>query len=261
MEDGRVPKDVLDFISRFPSLSIKSDIKKVHCSLTGHEMPCRIDDVRRYTGGKKYRHAQERSEDHFEKYKPHIIPSNKKGRGHQLFCTLTLRHINRTAEHIERNVNGRRYQKALLKYEECQRLGIKFKPLTRRKQQEGDSDEEGKRKYSKTADSESSESEAESEDSLSDLYPREEFERLEEDEMGEEDSDDSNFDIENMECDVQDVNGASASSTSQGGIKRKKSLQKGTMKKALKMHHRPRIPIQKAFANKRRLKQPRKENR
>lgn len=34
---------------------------------------------------------------------------------HQLFCKLTLRHINKSPEHVLRHTQGRRYQRALHK--------------------------------------------------------------------------------------------------------------------------------------------------
>ncbi|KAK7896012.1 hypothetical protein WMY93_021337 [Mugilogobius chulae] len=46
----------------------------------------------------------------------------------QLFCKLTLRHLNRQPHHVTRHVTGKRYQKALAKYEECQKQGIEFVP-------------------------------------------------------------------------------------------------------------------------------------
>ena len=34
---------------------------------------------------------------------------------HQLFCTLSLRHISKSPEHVLRHTQGRRYQRALQK--------------------------------------------------------------------------------------------------------------------------------------------------
>ncbi|XP_054749377.2 surfeit locus protein 2-like [Lytechinus pictus] len=223
---------VIDFIKLFPSLKITDDAfskaKKVKCSLTGHELPCRLAELEKYTNGKRFKTAQDRDKDKFEQYKPHIVPSTKKGRENQLFCTLTVRHINRVPAHVERHVNGRRYKKALEKYEECQRQGIKFKPLARSKKKESDSDI---KKYSHHADSDTSDSEDESDDSMSDLYPREYFERLQDGGEGEDD-DDSDFDIENNDCGLSTQN--ESKPTPSGQAKRKNKSKKGGRRKFAK---------------------------
>lgn len=239
-----VSKEVIDFIKIFPSLQIVDDdyskITKVKCCLTGHELPCRLTELETYTKGRRFKVAQDRDNDKFEKYKPHIVPSTKKGRENQIFCTLTVRHINRVPAHVERHVNGRRYKKALAKYEECQRLGTKFKPLARSKKRAEDSDSQEVKKYSHHANSDTSESEAESDDSMSDLYPREDFERLQEGggegataaAESEENDDDSDFEVENMDCGTHAVNESNPTPGSQ--TKRKKKSKKGGRRKVAK---------------------------
>lgn len=230
-----VSQDVIEFIAAFPSLTIADDTfsktSKVKCSLTGHEMTCRVAEVETYTKGKRFKKAQERDKDNYEQFKPHVVPSNKKGREHQLFCTLTLRHINRTPVHVERHVTGRKYKRALKKYEECQRLGIKFKPLAKSKKREASGEGEAK-KFSHSATSDTSESE-ESDDSMSDLYPREHFERVEAEDQVEAESDGSgsDSDVENMDCKPQEVNGTSSQADLNKRAKRKNPFKKGGRRK------------------------------
>ncbi|XP_033923464.1 surfeit locus protein 2 isoform X3 [Melopsittacus undulatus] len=85
---------------------------RVRCRLTGHEMPCRLSDLQTYTNGKKYqRLIKTAREFDYSMFEPHIVPSTKNL--HQLFCKLTLRHINKYPEQVLSHVQGRRYQKAL----------------------------------------------------------------------------------------------------------------------------------------------------
>eukprot|EP00057_Strongylocentrotus_purpuratus_P011928 XP_011666402.1 PREDICTED: phosphatidylinositol 3-kinase catalytic subunit type 3 [Strongylocentrotus purpuratus] len=126
--------------------------------------------------------------------------------------------------------------------EECQRLGTKFKPLARSKKRAEDSDSQEVKKYSHHANSDTSESEAESDDSMSDLYPREDFERLQEGggegataaaaAESEEDDDDSDFEIENMDCGSHAPN--ESNPTPGSPSKRKKKSKKGGRRKFAK---------------------------
>ncbi|XP_022325523.2 surfeit locus protein 2-like isoform X2 [Crassostrea virginica] len=188
---GSLSKELKKLLKQYPNFEVMNDKPRVKCSLSGHEMPCQVEAIQNYVKGKKFQKllAKNQFTCSYEKYKEHIVPSNKKGRQHQLFCLLTLRHINNNPDHIKRHVEGRRFKKALARWEECQRTGAKFQPIS------------GKRKnFDVEMEEESNEDEAGSDvDSLSDLYPDinpEENGVEEEEEEGERASD---FDLEEME--------------------------------------------------------------
>ncbi|XP_019494875.1 PREDICTED: surfeit locus protein 2 isoform X1 [Hipposideros armiger] len=108
------PADVRAFLREHPSLRLEPGACKVRCALTGHELPCRLPELQVYTSGKRYRRLVRASPAFdYAEFEPHIVPSTKNP--HQLFCKLTLRHINRSPEHVLRHTQGRRYQKALRK--------------------------------------------------------------------------------------------------------------------------------------------------
>ncbi|XP_029467014.1 surfeit locus protein 2 isoform X2 [Rhinatrema bivittatum] len=148
-----VPKKEGSFRSIQDLKSVNSHLQ-VKCKLTGHELPCRLSELQVYTSGKKYKR-------------------------HQLFCKLTLRHINKVPEHVLRHVQGRRYLRALQKYEECQKNGLEYIPAClqhRKKVQREKPDGDGKKgEFWQPASSE--EEGDESDDSLSDLYPSQLFNR------------------------------------------------------------------------------------
>ncbi|XP_078687589.1 surfeit locus protein 2-like [Branchiostoma floridae x Branchiostoma belcheri] len=185
-----VPADVRNFVSSHPGFQILPDSKRVLCTLTGHELPYHLPSLQTYVGGKKYKNLASgiQAQDNFDyrKFQPHIIPNDKPKRRHELFCTLTLRHLNKLPSAVYRHVNGRRYKKALARWEECQRTGEKFVPLGRQSRQKNDGldDSSADKKFSKTQDTDS-ESEEDSDDSMSDLYPAKYFE-----------SEDSDYDLE-----------------------------------------------------------------
>nr|XP_022325807.1 surfeit locus protein 2-like isoform X2 [Crassostrea virginica] len=187
---GSLSKELKKLLKQYPNFEVMNDKPRVKCSLSGHEMPCQVEAIQNYVKGKKYQKllAQNQFTCSYEKYKEHIVPSNKKGRQHQLFCLLTLRHINNNPDHIKRHVEGRRFKKALVRWEECQRTGTKFQPIS------------GKRKnFDVEMEEESNEDEAGSDvDSLSDLYPD-----INPEENGEEEEEEeeraSDFDLEEME--------------------------------------------------------------
>ncbi|XP_032489924.1 surfeit locus protein 2 isoform X2 [Phocoena sinus] len=110
------PADVCAFLREHPSLRLEPGARKVRCALTGHELPCRLPELQVYTRGKKYRRLVRASPAFdYAEFEPHIVPSTKNP--HQLFCKLTLRHINKSPEHVLRHSQGRRYQRALQKSE------------------------------------------------------------------------------------------------------------------------------------------------
>ncbi|CAM9669263.1 unnamed protein product [Bubo scandiacus] len=174
---AEAPEEERLFLRQHPLLSL-AEPGKVKCRLTGHEMPCRLSVLQAYTNGKKYqRLIKTAREFDYGKFEPHIVPSTKNL--HQLFCKLTLRHINKFPEHVLRHVQGKRYQKALKTYEECQKEGVEYVPacLRQKKQrtQHPDDQMNGSRQpYRKEEFWEpksSDEDGEETDDSMSDLYP------------------------------------------------------------------------------------------
>ncbi|XP_055397550.1 surfeit locus protein 2 isoform X3 [Bubalus kerabau] len=113
---SELPADVRAFLREHPSLRLEPGACKVRCALTGHELPCRLPELQVYTRGKKYQRLVRASPAFdYAEFEPHIVPSTKNP--HQLFCKLTLRHINKSPEHVLRHTQGRRYQRALRKSE------------------------------------------------------------------------------------------------------------------------------------------------
>lgn len=53
-------------------------LPQVRCALTGHELPCRLPELRVYTSGKKYRRLVRASPAFdYAEFEPHIVPSTK----------------------------------------------------------------------------------------------------------------------------------------------------------------------------------------
>ncbi|XP_036892748.1 surfeit locus protein 2 isoform X3 [Sturnira hondurensis] len=182
-----LPADVRAFLLEHPSLRLQPAACKVRCALTGHELPCRLPELRVYTSGKKYqRLARASPAFDYAAFEPHIVPSTKNPR--QLFCKLTLRHINKSPEHVLRHTQGRRYQKALRKYDQCHEQGVEFVPtclLHKRRRREGQADGDGPPRLRaafwepESSDDGGGTAPHDSDDSMTDLYP-EAIELLEE---------------------------------------------------------------------------------
>ncbi|XP_078282571.1 surfeit locus protein 2 [Rhinoraja longicauda] len=174
-----LPQDIASFLQQHPALQPSTN-NRVKCSLTGHELPCRLADLQAYTKGKKYQRLMTKEPFNYSQFEPHIVPSTKNPQ--QLFCKLTIRHINKAPQHILRHVNGKRYQKALNKYQECVALGIPFVPACLSQKQKRNRESDGKPRYKSKSFWESDESGSESGgsvDSLSDLYPEQVLSRQE----------------------------------------------------------------------------------
>ncbi|KAA8584543.1 surfeit locus protein 2 [Etheostoma spectabile] len=169
-----LPTDLKAFLLKYPFLHL-TDGKKIKCTLNGHELPCNLAELQKFTKGKKYEKLSAAAEFNYSQYEPHVVPSTKQP--NQLFCKLTLRHLNRLPHHVLRHVNGKRFKKALSKYEECVKQGIEFVPARLKQKRPKDITEEvnwGKpSKHGNNAfePSSSDEDHSDSEDSMSDLYP------------------------------------------------------------------------------------------
>uniref|UniRef100_A0A8C5ZGN2 Surfeit 2 n=1 Tax=Marmota marmota marmota TaxID=9994 RepID=A0A8C5ZGN2_MARMA len=101
---------------------------------------------------------------------------------HQLFCKLTLRHINKSPAHVLRHTQGHRYQRALRRYEDCQKQGVEYVPACllhkkRRVESEVDRNQPPGLREAFWEPLSSDESGALSDDSMTDLYPPELFTR------------------------------------------------------------------------------------
>ncbi|XP_037653327.1 surfeit locus protein 2 isoform X2 [Choloepus didactylus] len=176
---GEPPADVRAFLREHPALRLEPGASKVRCSLTGHELPCRLLELQVYTRGKRYqRLVRACPAFDYAGLEPHIVPSTKNP--NQMFCRLTLRHINKSPEHVLRHTQGRRYQRALRRYEECQKQGVEFVPaclLHKRRRRGGPVDSDGLpgRGAAFWEPASSDEEGAQSDDSMTDLYPPELF--------------------------------------------------------------------------------------
>lgn len=64
--------------SPFISSSFPLSLFQVQCSLSGHEMPARLDVVRAYVEGKKFQKLKAENDFNFERLEPFIKPSLKR---------------------------------------------------------------------------------------------------------------------------------------------------------------------------------------
>ncbi|CAB1332750.1 unnamed protein product [Coregonus sp. 'balchen'] len=208
MED--LPADIKAFLLNHPFLEFTDDSRKIKCTLNGHDLPCNLKELQNFTKGKKYQKLSSTAEFSYSQYEPHVVPSSKQP--NHLFCKLTLRHINRLPHQVLRHVNGKRFQKAKKKYEECVQQGVEYIPASLRQKKPRDRGGEGERGRNTQrgngawAPDSSNEGGSDSEDSMSDLYPSSLFSLQKETEEGMEEGKEVDFktdDDEEMEVDKQ----------------------------------------------------------
>lgn len=107
-------KKVSRLLSKHPDLQHRKDTGKVRCLLSGHEMPCTLDAIKSYIGGKKYARLKAHKDFDFKRLEPLIVPSQKRSK--QLFCALTGCYVNRKPHEVKSHMEGRKYCTALEKY-------------------------------------------------------------------------------------------------------------------------------------------------
>lgn len=165
-----VSTEIQKLLKQHKSLHVIDNGKKVKCLRSGHEMPCQLAAILQYIDGKKYKKYEVQPKFDIEKYKDVIVPSNKPGFEHQLFCTLTCRHVNNIPHHIEQHVNGKRFQRAFHRWQKCQETGEPFRANIGRRRERKDSETEKQAKQDEDGDESDKDG-----DELSDLYPVEDF--------------------------------------------------------------------------------------
>ncbi|XP_005720530.1 surfeit locus protein 2 [Pundamilia nyererei] len=239
-----LPADLREFLLNHPFLQLTGG-KKIKCTLNGHEIPCKLAELQKFTEGKKYEKLSAAAEFNYSQYEPHIVPSTKQP--NQLFCKLTLRHLNRQPHHVLRHVNGKRFKKALSKYEECVKQGIEFVPTRLTQKRPRNTEEEGGRgnpsKHSSSTwePSSSDDGHSDSEDSMSDLYPpsiftlKNQAEESMEDGRKEEEDDFQTDEDEEMEVEKQAVQ---KRKKAQGGGFHKKQRNNSWRSSKMKKKHR-----------------------
>ncbi|XP_006640801.1 surfeit locus protein 2 [Lepisosteus oculatus] len=239
----KVSSDVKAFLQDHPYLQL-TDSNKVKCTLNGHELPCRLEELRKFTSGKKYQQLSAIADFDYRQYEPHVVPSTKQP--NQLFCKLTLRHINRLPHHVLQHVGGKRYQRALQKYEACVLEGVQYVPacLKQKKPREEGEKERSRGSSRKKGfwEPESSEGDAsDSEDSMSDLYPPEMFTLKA---PGDGEMEEAMVVSEGFETDSGDEapagrqNGKAQMEVDTQTFNKRKKVQSASLKKRFKSHHK-----------------------
>ena len=99
--------DLAALLAQHPSLQL-NERGKLHCALTGHDVPHRADAVRQFVAGKAYAHARAWYAADFGRYAPFIVPHKRDAK--KLWCRLTGHELNRIPEEVEAHVAGRRYR-------------------------------------------------------------------------------------------------------------------------------------------------------
>ncbi|XP_067341193.1 surfeit locus protein 2 [Channa argus] len=230
-----LPADLRAFLLNHPFLQL-TDGKKIKCTLNGHEFPCNLTELQKFTEGKKYKKLSATAEFSYSQYEPHIVASTKQP--NQLFCKLTLRHLNRQPHHVLRHVNGKRFKKALSKYEECVQQGIEFVPARLKQKKPKDTNEEVKRgrpsKHGSSMWEPSSgdEDHSDSEDSMSDLYPSSMFtlkKTVEKSMEGDGDKEEDDFQTDEDEDEEMEVD--------KQVVQKRKKVQGGGFQKKFRNNH------------------------
>ncbi|EDO43393.1 predicted protein [Nematostella vectensis] len=112
---------VKKILAKHPNLEIveeNSERPKVRCKLTGHELPCQPAAIDTYIRGKKYQRlcgSEPKEVAIKDEWRKFLDVSVK--RRNQYYCKLTKRYLNNLPHHIERHFAGKRFQKALEKYD------------------------------------------------------------------------------------------------------------------------------------------------
>ena len=93
---------------------------KVHCKVTGHDLPLRVAGLEEHAKTKKFLASKKKGrvqlDFDWDQYAPHIISHKKDKKG--LFCQLTASRLNKNPTEIEKHMAGKRFKAAVRDFEE-----------------------------------------------------------------------------------------------------------------------------------------------
>ncbi|KAF6772567.1 hypothetical protein AHF37_08976 [Paragonimus kellicotti] len=114
-----------ELVHNTDSLVVLPDRRRIKCLYTMHEMPFNFEVVSQYLSCTKYRRA---CVDHLlEEHRDYIVDVSKSSKHpNQLFCELTWRYINKDIDHLVCHLKGRKFQNALIRYNQCKAAGEDF---------------------------------------------------------------------------------------------------------------------------------------
>lgn len=140
----RMGSELDQLLGKYASLKCNEEKTKIICEWSGHEMPLSAEHVNSYVSGNKYKKLLTKNINQADlaKYKEFLVASTKSWGKNQFFCLLTLKHVNKQPDHVQKHVEGRRFQKSYQYWLECQEKGVKFVPLCKQRyvpeEQEGE---------------------------------------------------------------------------------------------------------------------------
>jgi hypothetical protein len=80
---------------------------KILCSITGHEMPPRLDAVLSHLNGKKFKKAKEWYTYDYSEFLPHIVLDRKNKL--KLHCKLTGQTLNKIPDEVKKHMLGKKF--------------------------------------------------------------------------------------------------------------------------------------------------------
>lgn len=93
---------VKSLLGEHPSLSLLGN-GKVHCSLTNHECPARVESIEQYVNGAKYKKARDWYSHDFSQYEPYLVTSRHNPK--RLYCMVTRREVNKIPHEVDVHIN------------------------------------------------------------------------------------------------------------------------------------------------------------
>ena len=93
---------------------------KVHCSVTGHDLPPKAALIRAHLAGSKFKKQKEWYQHDYSKYEPYVTAHIKDAR--KLYCTLTKHPLNKVPKQIDNHVNSKKFKRLRAEFEEKQKL-------------------------------------------------------------------------------------------------------------------------------------------
>mmetsp|Transcript_27572 Transcript_27572/g.36163 ORF Transcript_27572/g.36163 Transcript_27572/m.36163 type:complete len:301 (+) Transcript_27572:202-1104(+) len=135
-----IPNEIEEIVSEnklFLEIHFNEDNNKfkVHCNVTGHDLPLQVDQIKKHMTSKKFLKQRDWYSYDYREYEPYIKPHRFDSR--KLYCIVTQRTLNKIPKEVKAHFEGRKFRLRRQEWEARKKEREAEKEKRKQQQEEG----------------------------------------------------------------------------------------------------------------------------